>query len=103
MLHTEVQHVENKIINTTVGRVIFNAALPKDMPFVNGMLKKKGLQQLVQRCYLTTGIENTVEMLDSLKQMGFTYATRSGMSIGIQDLIIPQDKADARPRRPATR
>ena len=57
------------------------------------MLKKKGLQQLVQRCYLTTGLENTVEMLDSLKQVGFTYATRSGMSIGIQDLIIPQDKA----------
>ena len=63
------------------------------MPFVNGMLKKKGLQQLVQRCYLTTGLENTVEMLDSLKQTGFTYATRSGMSIGIQDLIIPQSKA----------
>jgi DNA-directed RNA polymerase subunit beta' len=56
------------------------------------MLKKKGLQQLVQRCYLTTGLRNTVEMLDSLKQTGFTYATRSGMSIGIQDLIIPQEK-----------
>ncbi|MEO8679620.1 MAG: DNA-directed RNA polymerase subunit beta', partial [Vicinamibacterales bacterium] len=92
VLHTDVQHVENKIINTTVGRVIFNAALPKGMPFVNGMLKKKGLQQLVQHCYLTTGLENTVEMLDSLKQTGFTYATRSGMSIGIQDLIIPQQK-----------
>ena len=86
-----------------MGRVIFNAALPKGMPFVNGMLKKKGLQQLVQRCYLTTGLENTVEMLDSLKQMGFTYATRSGMSIGIQDLIIPQEKVDARRPRPATK
>jgi DNA-directed RNA polymerase subunit beta' len=64
------------------------------MPFVNGMLKKKGLQQLVQRCYLTAGLETTVEMLDGLKQMGFTYATRSGMSIGIEDLIIPQNKAD---------
>jgi DNA-directed RNA polymerase subunit beta' len=92
VLHTEVQTVENKIVNTTVGRVILNNALPKSMPFVNGMLKKKGLQQLVQRCYLTTGLENTVEMLDSLKQVGFTYATRSGMSIGIHDLIIPEDK-----------
>ncbi len=92
VLHADVQHVENKIINTTVGRVIFNAAMPKGMPYVNGMLKKKGLQQLVQRCYLTTGLQNTVEMLDSLKQTGFTYATRSGMSIGIQDLIIPQEK-----------
>ena len=94
VLHTEVQDVVAKIINTTVGRVIFNTALPKGMPFVNGMLKKKGLQQLVQRCYLTEGLETTVEMLDGLKQMGFTYATRSGMSIGIEDLIIPQDKAE---------
>jgi DNA-directed RNA polymerase subunit beta' len=92
VLHTDVQDVENKVINTTVGRVLFNAALPKGMPFVNGMLKKKGLQQLVQRCYLTSGLAATVEMLDSLKQTGFAYATRSGMSIGIEDLIIPQEK-----------
>ncbi len=92
VLHTEVQTVANKIINTTVGRVILNSALPKNIPFVNGMLKKKGLQQLVQRCYLTTGLDNTVTMLDDLKQVGFTYATRSGMSIGIQDLIIPEQK-----------
>ncbi len=93
VLHTEVQQVTNKIINTTVGRVIFNSALPKSMPFVNGMLKKKGLQQLVQKCYLTSGLQTTVEMLDGLKHMGFTYATKSGMSIGIEDLIIPQSKA----------
>jgi DNA-directed RNA polymerase subunit beta' len=48
------------------------------MPFVNGLLKKKGLQQLVQYCYLQFGLEKTVEMLDSLKNLGFTYATRSG-------------------------
>ncbi len=95
VIHADVQVVENKIINTTVGRVILNSALPQNIPFVNGMLKKKGLQQLVQSCYLTTGIDNTVQMLDDLKQVGFTYATRSGMSIGIQDLIIPQDKAIA--------
>jgi len=93
VVHADVQHVENKIINTTVGRVLFNEAMPKGMPFINGMLKKKGLQQLVQRCYLTSGLAATVAMLDSLKQTGFTYATRSGMSIGIQDLIIPQEKA----------
>ena len=63
------------------------------MPFVNGLLKKKGLQQLVQSCYLKFGLEKTVEMLDSLKNLGFTYATRSGLSIGIDDLIIPKEKA----------
>src|SRR5690606_32681688 len=47
VLQAEVQHVTNKIINTTVGRVIFNAAVPAVMPFVNGLLKKKGLQQVV--------------------------------------------------------
>jgi DNA-directed RNA polymerase subunit beta' len=72
--------------------VILNQALPKEMPFVNGLLKKKGLQQLVQSCYLKFGLEKTVEMLDSLKHVGFTYATKSGLSIGIDDLIIPKEK-----------
>ena len=93
VLRTEVQTVNNKIINTTVGRVILNQSLPAEMPFVNGLLKKKGLQQLVQSCYLKFGLEKTVEMLDSLKNLGFTYATRSGLSIGIDDLIIPKEKA----------
>ena len=93
VLRTEVQTVTNKIINTTVGRVILNQSIPSEMPFVNGLLKKKGLQQLVQTCYLKFGLEKTVEMLDSLKNLGFTYATRSGLSIGIDDLIIPKEKA----------
>ena len=93
VLHTEVQEVTNKIINTTVGRVILNAALPAEMPFVNGLLKKKGLQQLVQKCYLDNGLELTVSMLDALKNLGFTYATLSGLSIGIDDLVIPGNKA----------
>jgi DNA-directed RNA polymerase subunit beta' len=90
--YAEVQEVTNKVINTTVGRVILNSALPKEMPFVNGLLKKKGLQQLVQYCYLRFGLEKTVEMLDSLKTLGFTYATRSGLSIGIDDMVIPSEK-----------
>jgi DNA-directed RNA polymerase subunit beta' len=92
VLHTSAVDVTNKIINTTVGRVLFNDALPSAMPFVNGLLKKKGLQQVVQYCYLHHGLEKTVEMLDSLKTLGFTYATKSGLSIGINDLIIPGEK-----------
>src|ERR1700732_3966067 len=57
VLRTEVQTVKGKIINTTVGRVILNQAIPVEMPFVNGLLKKKGLQQLVQSCYLKFGLE----------------------------------------------
>jgi DNA-directed RNA polymerase subunit beta' len=94
VIRTEVIPVTNKIINTTVGRVILNQQLPSGMPFVNGLLKKKGLQQLVQSCYLKFGLEKTVEMLDALKNLGFTYATRSGLSIGIDDLIIPEKKVE---------
>ena len=72
--------------------MIFNDALPTGIPFVNGLLKKKGLQMLVQFCYLRHGLERTVEMLDGLKNLGFTYATKSGLSIGIDDLIIPEEK-----------
>src|SRR5262245_44752334 len=64
------------------------------MPFLNGLFKKKGLQNSVRYCYLKHGLEKTVEMLDSLKHTGFTYATRSGLSIGIDDLIIPEKKTE---------
>ncbi len=92
VIHAEPVMVDHRIINTTVGRVLFNEALPSEMPYINGLLKKKGLQQTVQYCYLRFGIPKTVEMLDSLKTLGFTYATRSGLSIGIDDLIIPASK-----------
>ena len=62
------------------------------MPFINGLLKKKGLTQLVSYCYLKLGREKTVGMLDELKNLGFLYATRSGMSIGIDDMIVPEAK-----------
>jgi DNA-directed RNA polymerase subunit beta' len=92
VLAADQRSVNNAVINTTVGRVIFNNALPKEMPYINGLLKKKGLQQAVRYCYLRHGLEKTVEMLDSLKHLGFTFATRSGLSIGIDDLIIPEKK-----------
>jgi DNA-directed RNA polymerase subunit beta' len=92
VIHTEVQNIKNQVINTTVGRVILNDHLPKGLPFVNGLLRKKGLQQLVQYGYLRFGLEKTVEMLDAIKDLGFRYATRAGISIGIDDLIIPEGK-----------
>ena len=92
LVHTEMIELESEVIATTVGRVIFNDHLPPEIPFVNGLLKKKGLASLVNYCYLRFGVEKTVEMLDSLKQLGFLYATRSGVSIGIEDLVIPSQK-----------
>ena len=93
VLHTEPITIKSQFINTTVGRVIFNDHLPKDMPYVNGLLRKKGLGALVNYCYLRFGLETTVQMLDGVKTLGFLYATKAGISIGIDDLVVPQSKA----------
>ena len=79
-------------MDTTVGRVILNDVLPKDMPFINGLLKKKACTQLIQYCYLNFGLQTTVQALDEIKKLGFLYATRSGMSIGIDDMVVPEEK-----------
>ncbi len=90
--HTEPVKLSKQFLHTTVGRVIFNDHLPTEMPFVNGLLKKKGVQALVQYCYLRFGLEKTVVMLDKLKELGFLYATKAGVSIGINDMVIPSVK-----------
>src|SRR5690349_13547710 len=92
VLHTESTRLERQYINTTVGRAILNDHLPEGMPFINGLLKKKGVGQLVNYCYLRFGLETTVKMLDGIKQLGFNSATRAGLSIGIDDMVIPEDK-----------
>ncbi len=62
------------------------------MPYVNGLLKKKGIGQLINYCYLNLGLEVTVKTLDRIKELGFTYATRSGLSVGLDDMVIPDSK-----------
>src|SRR5207245_6671091 len=93
VLHTEPIEFIKQYMETTVGRVILNDSLPQDMPFINGLLKKKGLGQLVQYCYLKFGLTTTVQMLDEVKSLGFLYATRAGISIGIDDMVVPGEKA----------
>jgi DNA-directed RNA polymerase subunit beta' len=94
IIHTEPIEYNKQYMETTVGRVILNDALPEDMPFINGLLKKKGLTQMVQYCYLNFGLHTTVQMLDEIKEMGFLYATRAGISIGIDDMVVPGEKLD---------
>src|SRR5512138_1351025 len=93
VLHTEPIEFNKQYMDTTVGRVILNDVLPEDMPFINGLLKKKGLTQLVSFAYLRFGLSTTVQMLDRVKELGFSYATRAGISIGIDDMVVPQQKA----------
>ena len=96
--HTDPVNFDREYINTTVGRAILNDHLPKaaagrePMPYINGLLKKKGIGQLVNYCYLRYGLETTVKMLDEIKSLGFKYATKAGLSIGIDDMVIPDNK-----------
>ena len=93
LLRIETTRVERRRIATTVGRVIFNDHLPAEAPFVNGLLKKRGIQNLVRLIYLRFGLDETSRVLDALKDLGFHYATLSGASIGLGDLVVPPNKA----------
>jgi DNA-directed RNA polymerase subunit beta' len=94
VMRATVQENVRRVINTTVGRVIFNDQIPKGLSFINGTLKKKGLQSLVNYCHIRLGHEMTVKMLDDLKNLGFLYATKAGISIGIDDLVTPDSKRE---------
>ncbi len=83
---------KGKKISTTVGRVFLNEVLPEELRFVNKTLNKKETVGLVDRCFKRFGFHRTAELLDSLKMLGFNYATRSGTSIGIDDIVEPKEK-----------
>jgi len=97
--------VRRKFIETTPGRIIFNSAIPQDLGFVNRndpeemfelelnkQVDKKILGQIVARCYRKHGTSKTTEMLDEIKELGFRFATKAGITIGITDLDVPEKK-----------
>jgi DNA-directed RNA polymerase subunit beta' len=85
-------------IGTTAGRVLFNSILPRallaELGFQNYVMKKKSLSELVFEAYRRAGLAETVQFLDRLKEFGFRYATVGGVSIGVDDLEIPAEKAE---------
>ncbi len=89
-----VRHNGEWIKNTTVGRIIFSSVLPEGVEFVNDIINKKKLTQIVNHVYLITGNFQTVLFLDRLKELGFEMATVSGVSIAISDVLIPDQKND---------
>ena len=78
----------------TVGRAVFNRILPDEMRFVQETLGKKGLQELVAKCYQVIGGEKTTEVVDAIKNYGFHYATISGTTIAVSDLTVPDERTD---------
>ena len=87
--HTPEDH---KVI-TTAGRCVFNDILPKGMGFYNYPLGQKGTGRVISDCYRQLGRAPTLELLDSMKELGFKYSTLAGISFGITDATIPQKKA----------
>jgi len=84
--------IDGKTIETTVGRVIFNRVLPKEIGFLNQSMDKSALEKLVGRCHSTLGQERTAAFLDDLKELGFRYSTIAGVTVGIDDIMVPPEK-----------
>jgi DNA-directed RNA polymerase subunit beta' len=81
-----------RVIETTVGRVFFNEIWPEPVGFVNQVVAKKRLAEVIWQCYQRAGHDATVQALDRLKDVGFRFATLGGISIGMVDMIIPKEK-----------
>lgn len=97
-LHAQikVRFANGDIVPTTVGRVLLHDSLPEgaDFAWVNKVMNKSDLGKMVERVYYTFGDKLTVIMLDKIKKLGFSYATRGGISISVSNMIIPADKSE---------
>ncbi|OGW75239.1 MAG: DNA-directed RNA polymerase subunit beta' [Omnitrophica bacterium RBG_13_46_9] len=93
-LHAKIKvRFGGEIVQTTAGRVLFNDRLPDGMPFVNEVMNKSKISHVITTCYKLKGHKATIELLDKLKEVGFEEATLAGLSISIDDLGIPKEKA----------
>jgi len=93
-IYTHMEEGKPEYMETTVGRIIFNIAIPNDFGFINERLGKKQLQKLIGRMLRKYGQAALPPILDKIKDAGFTYVTRSGISWGMDDLQIPVKKQD---------
>ena len=96
-LHARIRQLaDGELVETTVGRVLLYSIVPKQVPFsfVNRLMKKRELANLVDCAYRLAGNVETVHMLDELKRLGFRHATQAGFSISIEDMAIPENKPE---------
>ncbi|AZR74711.1 DNA-directed RNA polymerase subunit beta' [Anoxybacter fermentans] len=90
----KVRYYDGKIIDTTIGRIIFNDILPDKLRFRNYPIDKKALGRLVSESYRLYGNSKTAELLDKIKALGFKYSTKSGITISVSDVKIPPQKKE---------
>jgi DNA-directed RNA polymerase subunit beta' len=79
-------------IKTTVGRILFNEALPDNLRFKNYPMNKENLRKVIAECFKVYGRQATADLADEIKRLGFSYATRAGASIAISDVTVPPDR-----------
>ncbi len=94
-LHARIRvRIDGQLIETTTGRVLFNLIVPKEIRFINELLNKKRLVQIIATAFRKVGNLKTAEFLDRLKDVGFRYATMGGLSVSLDDVTIPKEKEE---------
>jgi DNA-directed RNA polymerase subunit beta' len=93
-VRNENDELEKKLLETTVGRVLFNQFTPTEVGFVNQLLTKKSLREIIGNIIKWTNVPKTAKFLDDIKTLGFRMAFRGGLSFSINDLIIPDTKEE---------
>ncbi len=96
-LHARVKvRIDGQVKETTIGRVLLSEIIPEGIPFdiINKVMNKKELANLIDYCYRTSGDKTTVLLADRLKDLGFKFATKSGLSISINNMVIPESKKE---------
>src|SRR5690606_5988440 len=92
-LHAKIKvRIDEQLIETTVGRVIFNEIVPKEVGFINEVLTKKNLRPIISRVLKAAGFARTARFLDDIKYLGFEQATTAGLSFSLADIIVPEAK-----------
>ncbi len=86
------RRTQNELIESTVGRILFDESLPEEIDFVNELLDSRALKSVVQNCYTTIGMDATSEVVDRIKNIGFHYATRSGVTMSVSEIKVPEEK-----------
>lgn len=94
-LHEEIKVKRNQaLFETTTGRLIFNEVIPAEVGYYNEVVGKKQLGQIVAKCFKLLGNSATAKMLDGIKRLGFKYSTKAGITVGVSDIIVPDEKKE---------
>ncbi len=91
-VRNEAGELENKIVETVAGRILFNQFIPEEVGYVDELLTKKKLQTIISEVFKISGMDRTAQFLDDIKELGFQSAYKGGLSMGLGDIIVPKEK-----------